>query len=258
MLNNVTTPAMINAIKDIATNDIPAITKDIDVITDKAGAVALADEYRKARIALNLNIVQVLTGCDIREASKADKGYKIKFRHRLPYTCEINEVVEIVDVFVRTVEEPFMKKLQAFMDQHDDADSIDIPGNQVIVPASRLITMDKINNKNLKNYILGQNGYDRLVDVAINAVDCTKIAAFGEAARTDADLKKSLIAAGVSIAALVAAATAFAVVKKKKEEAADATETTTTDVDLDDTTDVDLDTIEDTVDTDDAPVVELD
>lgn len=230
----------IETITDIATRQIPAIV---------AAPNADPKAYDAKRIELNFHLIQALCGAELVEAKKAGEQNKMKFIHSLPTKGEIAQICGIVDTFIRDVENPYFVSLQQAA-APVEGDDMQIPAQNAQVVHAGVPAIEKVNNKILKNYIFGYDGHPALSNIALTAMDCITISAFGEQARKKANMNKMFIIGGIAVVLTAGAVAAVMLCGKKDgeetEECADAVD------------EIDINMDEPGIDLDDAPTVELD
>lgn len=237
----------INNISTIATKTIPAIV-NAETVDCQA--------YNDARLDLNNNLIQVLIGGDFVQAKKGQEEYNIKFCHALPNCQELAEILQIMDVFTKTVEIPFMEELTA----DDDANDMDIPPKKINLSyafaGSGISKIENITSKNLKNYIFGYDGKNALREIMLSSIDCIQIAAMGEDLRKKTNRNKMLIIGGIALVVTGGIATAMYVNKKRSDN------DDVIDSEVDDIMDIDEIGVDDVtgveIDSDDTPVVTID
>lgn len=226
-------------IEEIATKEIPELLKNKHN----------PDDYKMLRLKLNMEVIQVLIGGTFVE-NKGKKGptWKIKFSS-MPNEWEKSQVVNIMDRFVREVEDPYMNKLRKPYEFKDD---IDIPApsgsNQMIHK------IDRINAKKLRNHIFGYEGAEAISTIMLNAGDCMALSAIGKDLRKKRQADMILIG---GIALFVAGAVVSGMVYSKNHKDDEKPSDDIDDVNIDDSI-VDMDDIESSIDEDDVPMVSID
>lgn len=226
----------VKEIKRITTEVIPNI---ISIESE-----AQLENYNDARMQLNKVIIQACIGGEFKQNKKGDNH--ITFTKKLPSKKELAEIVNIIDVFMKTTELPYLKDMSEFT---DDADDIEIPNEIEYGPiGSGIIEIEKINNKKLTNYIFGKDGNEAIMKYILNTSDIIQLASIGEDLRKKRNRNMMLLIGGVAL--VLAGGVAFAVYKNNKNKnSCDAID----DIDIGE---VDIDDIDD--DIDEAPVVEID
>lgn len=174
---------------------------------------------KECRIPLNMTLIQTLLGAEIKEPKKAGKECKISFRHLLPSTKQLGDIIEIVNKFISDVENPFLESLYA-TDASSDDDDMAIPTRAAVGTASAdaIPNKEKWNKKELKNYIFGYNGVPSIAAYKIGSLDCMRIAAAGEEAKKRDITKKVLIGTGITVAITAGVVTGVYIYNKKKDE----------------------------------------
>lgn len=230
----------IKDIKRMTKTEIPELINNVEL------GAAMYEEYR---MELNRAIIQACIGGEFTQNSKGEN--KIKFNKSLPTTNELAEIISLMDVYVKTVEIPYLNSIDYVGDDDYDED-MSIPNSLEIASAgSGIINIDKVNNKKVTNYIFGKNGYDPIMKYMLNASDIMKIAAIGVDLRKKTNRNTMIIIGGISIA--VAAGIGYALYKYNSDK--NDIDKSMNDVDLDDS-EIELDEVD--IDLDDAPVVSLD
>lgn len=232
----------IEVIKKMSTVEIPAI-----LATGKVDPQV----YKLKRLQMNMEIIQALIGGEFIEPKKGGKEWKIKFCKKLPNRSELAEIISMVDVFTRTVEDQFLDQLQ---NATAPAGDMSIPTADLIVNAgSELPKIEKINGKKLRDYIFGYDGKEAISQLMLNASDCMMIAAAGEDLRKKSNRNKMLIVGGIALLLVGGTAAAVVIHKRRKGE-----KIANMDIDMSDIGEVDVDDMDVSIDDDEAPVVTID
>lgn len=241
--NNVTN--RIAEIKRIALQELPAIMANE---TDPLIEV----KVHEARQVLNLTIIQTVLGAEIINGKKDDK-IKLRFINKLPSVSQLSEITAIVSEYTDKYEAPFYAKNQVVSEADD---TIDIPeeGQAVAAVYPKLMDIDKISKKKVKEELFVNGAASTFLDA--NAV--LLIASWGEQLRKKQNRNIALIAGGVTLLITAGVVTAVIIGRKKSNCSCDGAGDNIDDIidGIDDVID-DPETA-DTIDPDDAPVVELD
>lgn len=233
----------IEEIRKMATIEIPALLS-----TGKVDP----KEYKDKRLQMNKDIIQALIGGEFIEPKKDGNEWKIKFCKKLPNRSELAEIIAIVDVFTRTLEEQFFDQLQQATMMAGDM-SIPSSADLIVNAGSGLPKIEKINNKKLRDYIFGYDGNEAVGQLMLNASDCMMIAAAGEDLRKKSNRNKMFMVGGIALLLVGGTAAAIVIHKHRKgEKIADM------DIDMSDIGDVDVDDMDVSIDDDDAPIVTID
>lgn len=215
-------------VRNIATVTIPALIKD-------------GKDYGEALNKMNLHLVQGLVGATLKTNKKGVS--KFVFNKPLPHLDAIATIAKVLDNYVGTVELG-----KAVADGSAAANDMDIPDAVDTVLGTTVDGIppigDKITNKILSQYLLDPVGP---INRVLDGTAAITIAAYGKAARKDANIKTSVIVGATVAGASAAAITAGVVINNKKKGSSD-------DVPEIETTD------EGSIDTDvsdDTPVVEI-
>lgn len=130
---------------------------------------------------LNLHILQALVGGEITKSKKGET--KIKFSHSIPTTSQVAEIAKICD--------DYAQKIAEVLSVSNEEDDMTIPVENI----TRAIPVidGKINNKTLQSYVIEPGG---VMTCMLSGTDCITIAAYGEAARKDAIIKRTIIIGG--------------------------------------------------------------
>ncbi len=156
-------------------------------------------------VELNTHILQALIGGEITKTKKGDT--KIKFTHAIPTTKQVAEIANLCDLYAQTVAE----KLSVASDEDD----MTIPVENI---TREIPTLEgKINNKILQNYVINAGG---AMSCMISGTDCITIAAYGEAARKDAIIKRTIIIGGC-VLVIAGGITAGVIIHNKKKDGED-------------------------------------
>lgn len=239
----------INNIRTLATKDIPAIVK---------GETVDCQVYNEARCVLNNHLIQALIGGEFVENKKGPEHHNIRFCHALPTRQELSEIVQIMDIFTKTVEMPFMEELYA----SDDPDDMNIPPRNSNLShafaGSGINKIEHITAKNLKNYVFGYDGQVALIEIMLSAADCMQIAAMGEDLRKRTNRNKMLIIGGIALV-VTGGIAAGMYISSKKDRDGEVPEIEDNTIDNIDDIGVDVDDVTGVeINSDDAPVVTID
>lgn len=234
------TTKRIEEIRSLTTVDIPnEIQNGIDI-----------ERYLKLRMTLNITILQAILGSEF--IKKKDETYKVKFIHRLPKNKELFTITSLIDDFIE-LENGFFK---AYNDRFvDPIEDMEIPSTDIC--SNDLPELEKVNSKNVYEYIFGANGISRHL---LTGKDIIKIAADAEKIKK-AKFFKTMIITASALAILAGGAVATVAIvnnNKKKNENLRDPDIDVNDIDLVDITEDDI-INEDTpkVDFDEAPQIEL-
>lgn len=231
--------------KNFTTEKIAAIQTTIATIGTLVNSGCTEEVYNQNRVQLNQLLIETLAGCEIGANKKGEPT--VKFNKPMPDKMQIAEIALLIDGFVGAVENPFLMQLAGA-----DKDNMEIP---VRVPGG-VDKMEKANNKAVKAAAIeGANAWYRK---ALDGKDCYMIAAIGEQARKDANIKTVLIIGGVVVTVAAVGAVGYYIYNKKKEEKVEeiqVEEPATDDVPV---VDVDVEDVpeEESDVTDDEPVIE--
>lgn len=232
----------IGEVRDMALMQIPAILGTNPVNPE---------DFRNKRIDMNIAVIQILIGADF-DRPKDGKEWKVKFCHKLPSRAELAQIVQIMDVFAKTVEAPFMVAL-ANSSSVKDGEDMGIPPKEsdIINAVSGLPRIEKINSKKMKSYIFGYDDHEAMAKLMLNAADCMEIAAMGEDLRKKTNRNRMFIVGGIAL--LITGGTVAAVCIRNKKKDGDIIDMDDMDVDIDGDDSIDVG-----IDDDDAPVVTID
>lgn len=202
-----------------------------------------ADNYNDARMQLNKVIIQACIGGEFKQNKKGNNS--IAFTKKLPSVKELAEIVNMMDVFMKTTELPYLKEMTTISDNEDD---IEIPSEIEYGPVgSGIIEIENINSKKLRNYIFGKDGNEAIMKYILNTSDIIQLVSIGKDLRKKRNRNMMLMIGGIAL--VVTGGVAFAVYKNNKsKDGCDG-------IDDIDVGDVDVDDID--ADIDEAPVVEI-
>ena len=229
------TQKRIEEITTLTTIDIPNAIKN---------GIGLDEYFSKYRITLNLTLIQALIGCEFVAPKKKDGDYKVKCNHKLPDMDEISKIASIMNNYVTTVEEPFLKE-NAFDTIDDEDDDISLPP----VPVSSIPELEKINQKKINEYIFGDVGLSRMV---ITGMDVIELAAVGRKIKKVKNRNMMLLIGGIALL-LAGGGIAAACIANSKKDNDDIVDPDNIDIDPDN---IDIDP--DNIGEDDIPSVEFD
>lgn len=171
--------------------------------------VALDKPGNEHHIELNTHILQALVGGEITKTKKGDT--KIKFSHTIPTTSQVAEIARICDEYAQKVAER-LSALTADLISPDGEEDMDIPVENI---TRAIPTIDgKINNKALQGYVLNPGG---VMACMLSGTDCITIAAYGEAARKNAIIKRTIIIGGCALV-IAGGITAGVIIYNKKKD----------------------------------------
>ena len=204
----------------------------------------------ECRLALNMVAVSALTGGEFVESKKkdGDKKWKVKFDHSLPNKTELLQICDIMNSFIGTVENPFLKRFVIPPEAGENDMEIPDQGQQPVAFGTNVPKIEKINKKKLESYIFGKDGKPSMCKMLLTSIDCIQIAALGEDLRKKENIDKMLIIGGIALALTGAAVAGVCIYRHTKKDDVD---DIITDINCEDTT-----IITDITD-DDAPVVSV-
>ena len=204
-------------------------------------AIKNGTDYAGLREQMNIAVIEALTGSEYKQSKKGVA--KFHFSKAMPHMEDVAQIAQIMDDYVSKVE---LSQAVANGAAEDDGD-MSIP--QVVSISKIPPFQGKITNKTLNEYLLSPTG---VLNMVLDSAAVTQLAAFGDAARRDANIKTG-IAVGVGAAAgATAAGIGYAVYKHNKNTAvADTDEDTLPEEDVPELPEPD-------VSDDDAPVVTID
>lgn len=231
--------ASIATIEEIATKEIPELLR----------TSSNPDDYKMLRLKLNMEVIQVLIGGTFIE-NKGKKGptWKIKL-NSMPAEWEKSQVINIMDRFVREVEDPYMNKLR---NPHEFADDMEIPTPTGF--GQMINKIDRINAKKLRNHIFGYEGAEAISTIMLNAGDCMAISALGNDLRKKRQ-RNMMVIGGVTLLVTGAVITGMVYTRNHKDDEKPSNDID--DIDIDDSV-VDMDDLSTSIDEDDVPMVSID
>ena len=187
-------------IKAIAQQEIPVL---IAQNCDKK-------KYNAKRAVLNAKVIEFCVGGTL----SGKNSDKFKFNHHLPSKAKVAEAAEVINTFIRDVENPYLKSLEN--KAYSDDDDMDIPGNEML-PAGIIIDIKKASNKNLRKAILGKDGLPYYRS-QLTGTDVYNLAAAGDEARKKHKRTVTLIVAGTAVALTAAGVAGYCYYKKKQSD----------------------------------------
>ena len=204
------------------------------------------------RLVLNIMVIQTLIGAEFDKAGK-DGRNKIKFNRPMPTQQQVAEIVEIMNQYISTVEDPFLEVTTV-----EDEDDMSIDG--MIDSVEKI---DKINKKKMVDAIFGYNGQQAIVKMLIDPIDIIRIDLMGKDLRKKCMINRTLIIGGITLFVAGAGAGAFYLINKNNKDDSNIDvegsidPDTMIDIDPDQVPDIDPDTMAD-IDPDQVPVVTMD
>ena len=181
------------------------VENEIAKIKELAAAEAMGNEHH---FELNSHILQALIGGEITKTKKGET--KIKFSHAIPTTAQVAEIAKICDDYAQKVAER-LSAAAADLILPDGEDDMDIPVENI---TRAIPTIDgKINNKALQSYVINPGG---VMACMLSGTDCITIAAYGEAARKNAIIKRTIIIGGC-VLVIAGGITAGVIIRNKKK-----------------------------------------
>lgn len=174
-------------------------------------------------VEFNTHVLQALIGGELTKNKKGE--IKIKFTHAIPTTSQVAEIAKICDTYAQIVAET--------LSNDDEEDEMAIPVENI---TREIPTIDgKINNKALRNYIINTNG---VLSCMLSGTDCITIAAYGESARKNAIIKRTILIGGCVLVIAGGIAGGIIISNKKKDgEIVEADTDTVPEVEIDETYD---------------------
>jgi len=192
----------LDEIKQIAQQEIPAL------IAQKCDT----KQYNEKRANLNVKVIEFCVGGTL----SGEKHDKFKFNHRLPSKAKVAEAADVINRFIRDVENPYLIKAAAKKSKAVNDDDLDIPSNELL-PAGIIIDIKKASNKSLRKAIIGKDGLP-YYNSQLTGTDVYNLAAAGDEARKKHNRTVTLIVAGTTVALTAAGVVGYTIYKKKQEE----------------------------------------
>ena len=215
--------------------------------------------FKKGRSKINISLITLLIGCDFKAPRNENKMAKVSYKYPLPTKKELSTIIGILNVFIDTIEIPYLNGMGVNNnDICDDSvadEDMDIPDESEIDSSFVNCTynvkfIDKINTKQMKSMVFGTEGEEPITTMYLNAMDVVSIAAMGEDLRKRVNRNRLLIAGGITLAIAAGIGAGIYIYNKNKKE---------DDINIDGIEESDDDiNIEDSLDLDPVVMVDLD
>lgn len=232
----------IKAIREMTTEKIPAAA---DQVTE------IREYLSTQRAALNNLLIEFCLGCEITVGETETKN-KVKFNHHLPSMSQIKEVVDLITVFIRDIENPMLARLAAGLTD-TDTDDMGIPTEfnvKVGGEVQRVRMIDKPSAKKLKDEIFER---DIMRCVKMDGGDILTLAALGSEVRKRRCRNQCLIIGGVALL-LMGGVVTMAIIANNRKKHDDEPDV---EVDVSDAPEVDMSDSDVPAIEDDVPQVEM-
>lgn len=228
----------IKEIEELTRNTIPTAIK---------GGIGVDQYLCQYRMTLNLTIIQAIFGIEF-TPKKDGKMTKVKFKHKLATASELATISRLLNEFISKYEKDFLynSEYECFADAEDD---IDIPNRNIDIP---LPTLDKVNNKNINEYIFGTSSKYGTSTSLITAMDIYDLAATAEKIKKVKNRNTVLLIGGITLVVAGGAIATICIANNKKKEKE-------IDESIDDIDDINIDEINaDDIDMDmDVPQIDI-
>ena len=214
--------------------EVASAIKILEGMTE-SGKLVEFDEYRKARIRMNIPALEIIFGATI-------DGSKVKFDHSIPDNKEFFRLFDMINKFYETIEKPIMAQFSAAAE--------DINSSVVVTtPNEEIPHVDKINVKNVAATITGGNGKVALpiISMMFKPSQIIEMSAIAMELRRVIMRNRALMIGGVALGATAATVAGICVYNHNKNKNKnddvdqDNIEDDTSLVDMDDTSLVDMD-----------------
>ena len=205
-----------------------------------SGTQVVFDEYRKARIRMNIPALEIIFGASI-------DGNKVKYDQPVPSMHELNKLFDIINQFYEQIEKPIMMQFKASAE--DVNSSVMLPPIEESIPKVK-----KVNAKNVSAAITGGGGSVPfpMISMMFKPSQIIEMSAMSMDLRKVMMRNKALIVGGAVLGAAAATVTGICVYdhtkKKNNNNNVDQNNDDTPLVDMDDTPLVDMD---------DTPLVDM-
>ena len=201
------------------------------------------EAYDELRITLNLTVIQAVFGLEFNFNKKDNKPAKIKYNHKVADSEEVAVIARLMDTFVNFIEKPYFGSDVVISADND----MEIPVKEQMV--SVMPALDKVRNKNIHDYIFGNDGGAAISRMLLNGMDVVEMAATAKKVKKIKTRNTMLIIGGITLLVTGGIVAGICINNAKKND------------DVDDGPEVDMSEIDnieiEDVDMSDAPVVEF-
>ena len=171
------------------------------------------------RTTLNLSIIQAIFGAEFIKGENDGDVQKVKINHRPADVTELAQITHLLNDFIANVENPFLASSDEVIVVTED--DMDIPARASAIAAAALPQINKFNNKNIQNYIFGNDDPGAaLSHKMITGMDVYDLAAVAKKIHTHKLRNTMLIIGGVALILTGGIVATGMLIKGRGEEAA--------------------------------------